>query len=283
MTPAVFGVVLFAAALHASWNALVKRSGASSGGDTLLTTVMVAGSSGLIAIVVLPFIASPAPASWPFIAASSVLQVAYYLLLARAYHVADMSLTYPLMRGLAPLMVALASAFWIGEFLPAGAWLGIGAICAGILSMAVSVRRGGSLAGVRPAVINAVVIASYTLVDGLGVRRSGAPAAYTLWLSLLSGLALVIWVLARRREAFARTVRSGWPLGLIGGAGTIGSYGLALWAMTTAPVAMVAALRETSILFGTAISGLVLHERVGKARIIAVCIIAAGAVALRLA
>ncbi len=278
MAISVFAIVILAAALHAGWNAIVK-----SGGDTLLTTVLVTASAALLAIVSLPFLPSPAQESWPFIAASTVFQVGYFVLVARAYRVADLSLTYPLMRGTAPLLVALASVAWLAEPLSAHAWLGVGVICAGILSMAGVMKRGANRAGILVALSNAVVIAGYTLIDGTGVRRSNAPAAYTLWIFLLTGVALSAWALTARHKAFREYVRRNWRLGLIGGGGTIGSYGLALWAMTVAPVAVVAALRETSILFGTAISALVLHERVGRLRIIGVCIIAAGAIMLRLA
>lgn len=278
MELSVFTIVILAAALHAAWNAIVK-----GGGDTLLTTVLVTGAAALLAIVSLPFLASPARESWPFIAASALFQIVYFVLVARAYRVADMSLTYPLMRGTAPLLVALASVMWLSEPLSAYAWLGLGVICGGILSMAGAIPRGANKAGVVLALGNAIVIAGYTLIDGVGVRKSGAPAAYTLWIFLLSGSTLVAWALTSRREYFGSYMDRNWHLGLIGGAGTIGSYGLALWAMTVAPVAVVAALRETSILFGTAISALVLHERVGRARIAGVCIIAAGAILLRLA
>jgi drug/metabolite transporter (DMT)-like permease len=132
------------------------------------------------------------------------------------------------------------------------------------------------------ALLNAVVIATYTLIDGAGVRRSGAPAAYTLWIFLLTGGPLMAWALAARGRALRHYAAGNWRSGLVGGMGTIASYGLALWAMTVAPVAMVAALRETAILFGVAISRLVLKERVGPARITGACVIAAGAVALRL-
>lgn len=274
---AVFGMILFAAALHAMWNAVVK-----GGSDTLLTTVLVAASAALLAVVALPLLPAPAPASWPFIAVSAVFQIVYFILVAATYRVADMSQTYPLMRGTAPLLVALASTAWIGEPLSTSAWIGVAVICAGIFGMAADGRRGGNRTGLMLALLNAVVIAGYTMIDGLGVRRSGAPAAYTLWIFLLTGLPLLGWALLTRRRTLADYAVRNWHLGLIGGVGTLASYGLALWAMTMAPVAVVAALRETSILFGTAIAGLLLKERVSTARIAAACIIAAGAAILRM-
>jgi len=278
MSIAVFGMILFAAALHAMWNAVVK-----SGGDTLLTTVLVTGSAALIALAALPLLPAPAAASWPFIALSAVFQIVYFALVAATYRIADMGQTYPLMRGTAPLLVALASVAWLGEPLTLLAWIGVGVICAGILGMAVDGRRGGERTGMVLALLNAIVIAGYTVIDGIGVRRSGAPAAYTLWIFLLTGLPLLAWAMLARRRAFAGYAARNWHLGLIGGVGTLASYGLALWAMTKAPIAVVAALREISILFGAAIAVLVLKERISLARIAAVCVIAGGAAILRMA
>jgi len=272
----VFAIVLLAAALHASWNAIVKQ-----GGDTLLTTVLVTTSAALIAVAGLPFLPRPLPASWPFIAASTVFQIAYFVLVARTYRIADMSLTYPLMRGTAPLLVALASLALMGESLSRSAWLGVAIICVGILSMARAARQ-ASKAGVALSLGNAIIIAGYTLIDGIGVRRSGAPSSYTLWIFLLTGIVLGGWALATRHRTFLRYGGQNWPLGIVGGAGTIGSYGLALWAMTIAPVAVVAALRETSILFGVAIAAFFLREKVSTTKVVGVCIIAIGAAALRL-
>jgi drug/metabolite transporter (DMT)-like permease len=274
----VFAIVLFAALLHASWNAIVKGAG-----DKLLTTVLVTTSATLLAAISLPVLRQPNAASWPFILASSLFQVAYFILLARTYHLADMSQTYPLMRGTAPLLVAGVSVLALGAHLTVTMWIGVGVICLGILGMAVGDRR-RNRKGVALALLNAVVIAGYTLIDGLGVRRSGAPAAYTLWIFLVTGVPLAAWaVRTRGRAALSQYVRRNWHFGLIGGVGTVASYGLALWAMTLAPIAVVAALRETSILFGVVISGLLLKEHVGLARLAAACTIALGAAVLRLA
>lgn len=278
MTVAVFCAVLFAAALHAAWNAIVK-----SGSDKFLGTVLITAAASLAAVLILPFLPSPAPASWPYLLVSGCLQVTYFALVAKTYHLADMSLTYPLMRGSAPLLVALVSNLWLGERLTAGAWLGVAIICLGILSMTVGSRSRNAGKGISLALLNALVIAGYTLIDGLGVRLSAAPAAYTLWVYLLTGSPLVIWTMARRPAALVTYTKQHWHLGLIGGVGSLVSYGIALWAMTVAPIAIIAALRETAILFGTVISCLVLQERVTRVRLVAACVILAGAIALRLA
>src|SRR5580658_9616824 len=212
----VFAIVMSAALLHATWNAIVK-----SAGDKFLTTIMVTAAAAGISAVLLPFLTAPAPASWPYAACSALLQIAYFLLLARTYQVADMSQTYPLMRGTAPLLVALVSVLALGAHLAATMWVGVGIICLGILGMAAGGRR-ESRKGVAFALANAVVIAGYTLIDGLGVRRSGAPAAYTLWIFLVSGVPLAGWALrTRRRTALAEYVRRNWHVGLIGGVGSL--------------------------------------------------------------
>ena len=165
-----------------------------------------------------------------------------------------MSQTYPLMRGTAPLVVALVSVFRMGDVLSPIAWAGVLGICLGVCSIAL----GNGLQdrkGVYLALVNAVVIAGYTLIDGVGVRRSGAPAAYTLWVFLLTGVPLTVWAASVRRAEFFVYFGRHWRLGIAGGVGTTVSYGLALWAMTVAPVAIVAAMRETSIVFGTLIGG----------------------------
>jgi drug/metabolite transporter (DMT)-like permease len=273
----VFAVVLLAALLHASWNAIVK-----AGGDKFLTTITVTTAAAALSAALLPFLRAPAMASWPFAFASALFQITYFLLVARTYQIADMSQTYPIMRGTAPLIVALVSVFLLGDALSPLAWFGVIGICLGIFSIALGSklrdRKGLSLA-----LLNALVIAAYTLIDGIGVRRSGTPAAYTLWVFLLTGLPLTLWVIIARRSSFLAYLRRHWRPGIAGGIGTTASYGLALWAMTLAPVAVVAALRETSILFGTMIAGLILKEPIGPRRVISACIIAGGAAILRLA
>jgi len=212
----------------------------------------------------LPFLRPPAAVSWPFIAGSVSLQIIYYVLLAAAYRRADMSHAYPIMRGAAPLIVATLSAWVIGESVSRAQWLGIALICGGVLGLAVHapVRTARHRSATAFALANAGVIACYTMIDGLGVRQSGAPAAYTLWVFLLTGSEMLLWISIRRRREFIAYLRGKWLLGVAGGSGTLLSYTLVLWAMTIAPVALVAALRETSILFVTVISAMVLKERV---------------------
>lgn len=273
-------VVLFAALLHASWNALVK-----AGPNKLFGTVLVTTGAGMIALLLLPFASLPAVASWPWLAASVCCQVVYYLLLAAAYHHGDMGHAYPLMRGAAPLLVTIASIPLLGETLSAQQYVAIALICAGVFAMSLHSKAhdgAGARRATAFALLNAAVIACYTVIDGIGVRLSGAPAAYTMWLFLLTAIGLLLAVVGRRHQLL-QYGRLHWRMGLLGGVGTMASYGLALWAMTSAPVAVVAALRETSILFASLIAFIFLRERVGARRVLAVGLIACGAAAMRFA
>ena len=277
MTLTVFCILLFAALLHASWNAIVKASG-----DKMYAAIGVSGSAALIALVMLPFAPQPALVSAPYLLASCALQVVYTVLVAKTYQISDMSQTYPLMRGTAPLLVALISVMVLGDHLSWLAWSGIGVICLSILAMAMNGRM-QSRKGIWLALLNACFIAGYTLVDGTGVRLSDTALGYTLWTFFMNGFCLLSWAMVARRREASSYLRLHWKKGLLGGVGTMGSYGLALWAMTQAPLAVVAALRETSILFGALIAFVLLKEKVAGLRIAAALGIAAGAILLRLA
>ncbi len=281
MSGGVLLVVLFAACLHATWNAIVKSSG-----DKFFAAASVTGAAGLIAIFVVPFLSLPNSASWMYMLLSTVMQIVYMSLVAAAYKSGDMSEAYPIMRGTPPLLVALVSGPLVGEVMGWKNWLGIVLICSGVLAMALEARRrnsGGSSRTALLALINAGFIASYTLIDGLGVRVSGAPVSYTLWLFLINAVPLNAWALWREPDRFLNYIGHRWRPALIGGFGTLGSYGLALWAMTMAPIAVVAALRETAILFGVLISAVILKEKVGLPRFAAAGPIVLGAIVLRLA
>lgn len=272
----VLVLVLFSALMHASWNAIVK-----SGKDKLEEAGLMGGTAAVMAACVLPFAGLPASASWPWIITSVAIHQVYYLLVAAAYRAGDMGHTYPLMRGTAPLIVALVSAEVLGETLSTASWAGIGLICGGILLLAV--HRHANHRATLIAVTNAMVIAFYTVIDGIGVRLSGNSAGYVLCLNLLSGIPLFLLVWLRNRPKVEGMMRTNAMTATIGGACKLGAYGIALWAMTQAPVATIAALRESSVLFGVAISMLILRENSGLLRIATAVLIAAGAAALKLA
>lgn len=274
-------IVLIGALLHASWNAVVK-----SGGDKFLNAVVVMTIAMVFCAAGLPFMAQPHPSSWPYLAFSSCLQATYVALMAKAYGGGDMSVAYPLMRGTAPLLVSLVSLPLIGEALPPLRWLGVALVSLGVVAMAFDqvkiAKAGGST--VRIALLNACFIAAYTVTDGIGVRKSGAPIAYTFWISVLHAVPLLIWALATARERLFQHFRSRWRMGLFGGFATTASYGSALWAMSqNVPVAAVAALRETSILFAAAISWFLFKEVLGRYRIFGILIILSGVALIRIA
>lgn len=278
MSLGIFLLVLASALLHATWNSIVK-----SGTHKLLSTALLALSTFVLAAVSLPFVPVPPAISWPYLVFSVLLQVIYYVLVAINYKVSDISLSYPLMRGSAPLLVAIVGTIWLNEHLDHWGWVGISLIVLGILSMAWSARQNAAGAGVLLALLNALVIATYTLVDGMGVRVAGNALSYSVWLFFLSTLPVIIWAALYYRRAFVRYVQQHWLSGCIAGAGSAGAYALALWAMLYAPIALVAALRETSIVFVTLIAMFILRERVAASRLLAVLFIALGAGALRLA
>jgi drug/metabolite transporter (DMT)-like permease len=205
-------------------------------------------------------------------------------LVARIYRVADMSIGYPVMRGTAPMLVAMVSVLFLQDAPGPAALAGVVTICAGILCIGLPgdapPRKSG---GLELALLNAVVIAGYTLVDGTGARLSQAPASYTLWIFLLRGAVMIGMVLPSRASDLVRHFKDHWSAAVLGGCGTVISYGVALWAMTLAPIAIIAALRETSILFGIVVSGLFLHERLTPARVAGACILVIGVIVLRLA
>lgn len=272
-------LVLLAAFLHASWNAVVKSSP-----DKFLDIVFVTASAALLCIASVPWLPWPSLASWPYIVVSAAIHVLYYLLIGAAYRSGDMSHAYPLMRGAPPLIVALASGPLIGERLSAGEWSGIVLICAGILALLLAKPSAIDTARTtRLALLNAATVAAYTIVDGTGVRVAAHPASYTMWMFILTAPPILAWALARRKADALAHLRRRWYLVLTGGACTLVAYSLVLWAMTRAPIAMVAALRETAIIFGTAISAIVLRERYGYGRPAAAIVIVLGVIALKLA
>lgn len=274
----VIALVLFGALLHATWNALVK-----AGSEKSLDAAMVALGAAAVALPFLPLLPLPRSEAWPFILISAVLQFAYFQLVAASYLAGDIGLVYPLMRGTAPLIVAATSSIVVGEDLTGGALAGILTISAGVLTLALESGKGGKQA-IALALLNSCVIASYTFVDGIGARVSGNAISYTLWMAPLPPVLLFGWAFTTRGvRPVLRHVRHHWWRGLIGGGGSLVAYGLALWAMTKAPVATVAALRETSILFAVVISVVFLKERVSIWRIAAALVIALGALLLRLA
>jgi drug/metabolite transporter (DMT)-like permease len=278
LTLGVTLAVLGAALAHAAWNALVK-----SGADPMLDTALVALGSSAVTLPFLAFVPLPEAAAWPWLAASAVIHVAYFTALAGAYRAGDLSHGYPIMRGVAPLLVALSAAAWFGERPGPATWTGVLLICGGVLWLGLAGfdwRR--SRAATGWALANAAIIAAYTLVDAAGVRAAGGAARYVVWVFFFMGLPYVLLVLALRGDAFRRHAVRHWRRGLLGGGLVVGSYGIALWAMTRAPVAVIAALRETSVIFGALIGAWLLKEGHLRQRMTGAAAVLAGVIALKL-
>ena len=269
--------VLFGALLHASWNALVKSSRDK---DLDMAVIHLIGS--LLAIPLVAVVGWPERAAWPFIGASVLIHIGYYLALTGAYRHGELGLTYPLMRGVAPLLVALSAHLTLGETLSPLAWAGVIGISAGVLVLGLNRHALAVPKAVAFALANAVIIAIYTVIDGLGVRASGNALQYVATLFMLDGWPFALLMFARRGHALGHYARQRWPIATLGACASLGSYGIALWAMTRAPVATVAALRETSVLFAVLLGAWLLRERFTPRRAVGTGIIVAGVMALRL-
>ena len=277
MTAGVTIAVLIAALAHALWNSLVKASA-----DRLAAAVGVAMAGGLWAVPLAASMPFPAAAALPYLALSALLHVAYFMLVGVAYRKADLGVAYPLSRGTAPLLAAAGAALVIGEIPSPPALLGLIVLCAGIMLLGLGVRDSGrrAFADVLPALLSAVFIAAYTVTDGVGSRLAGSAVSYLVWLFLLTGLATAGVILAWRRALFGACWRQHRSL-LAGGLLSLAAYGICLWAMTRAPIALVAALRETSVLFGALLAMTWLREGRRPERLGAAAVVVAGIALLR--
>src|SRR6266568_4714508 len=263
----VFAAVLFAAACHAGWNAAIKRVL-----DPMATTVLISIGAAMVALAFVPFAGLPAPEAWPWVSASVLIHLVYFAALIESYRAGDMGQVYPIARGSAPLLTAAMSPVIADERLGLLAWLGIILLAAGVLLL--SLRGGRDLArldrrAVGFALFTAVTVCAYSVVDGMGARLAGSANAYTAALFAGIGPVMVFYALARGGGAAITPMRHHWATGLAGGALQAGSYGIAIWAMTVAPIAIVAALRETSVLFGALIAVIFLKEPLRASRIVA--------------
>lgn len=284
MTLEVSFAVLLAALLHAAWNAMIK-----GGRDVLLDTAAIVAGAGIVAVPFLFVVPIPAAASWPYIAASVTTHLAYYYLMINAYRSGDLSLVYPLMRGVAPLITGLLGIVWLREMPGAGSWAGMLLISIGVVALALRSGAAGApiLAGhgraVGFALANAVVIAVFTLIDGTGARAAGNAWSYIVWLFVLDAIPFSAYMLVSRRAEFIAALNQRRTAGLVGGALSASAYAISVWAMTKAPVALVASLRETSVLFATLIGAKLLNEKLTARRWAGVAAVVAGVIALKVA
>ena len=272
-------MVLGAALVHATWNALVKTDG-----DRLSLIKLMSATQVVVSVVLIPFVPAPSLESWPYLAASSVFNTGYMLMLNRAYAAGDLSLVYPIARGVAPLAVAIVSITVLGEnlsFANQGAVLLIGL---GITSLALT-QRPTRLIDLRPfffALTTGAFIAAYTIVDGLGARAAGSAHGYVVWLSLVTSLLIVAcvhWLQQGRSRPVAQRTRTA---GIAAGMMSYASSWVVIWALTLAPLALVSALRETGVVFAVIIGVAVLKEPLSLSRLASVATTLLGTTILKL-
>ncbi|WP_327117683.1 DMT family transporter [Streptomyces sp. NBC_01341] len=275
MTPLVAAAVLAAAITHASWNAIAHAIR-----DQLLSFTLISGGGALIGAVLVCFAPLPAAGAWPYLLVSACLHVAYMLLLMRSFTLGDFGQMYPIARGTAPLVVTVLAAVFVGERPDGWATAGVAVASAGLVGLALWGIRGSGSRPHRPAVLAALAtglaIAGYTTVDGVGVRASGTPIGYIGWLMIAEGVAIPVYAALRRRGELLPSLRPFVARGLLGAALSVAAYGLVLWAQTKAPLAPIAALRESSIIVGAAIGALFFKEKFGGPRIAAAGLMVVG-------
>jgi drug/metabolite transporter (DMT)-like permease len=279
MTLSVFLAVLAAAALHAGWNAVLKIRI-----EPFLAMVLINGAGAALGGAAVLVTGWPIAAAWPWLIASAAIHLGYYMFLTAAYARADMGIVYPIARGSAPLITTLGSLALLREALPTLTLAGIATLASGIGMLALAGRRRSvDPRALAYAGLTAVTVSFYTLTDGLGARAAGDPHAHAAALFVLDGVGLTAVALWMRGPAGLRPLwRFRWP-GLLGGAMSLCAYWIAIWAMTVAPIALVAAVRETSVLFASVIAVVWLKEPLSPARILSACLIMTGLALIRLA
>jgi drug/metabolite transporter (DMT)-like permease len=278
LTLGVFLAVLVAAFLHALWNALIK-TGASKQSAMLILSFGHAGLGAVVAI----WKGVPVPEAWPWLLGSGLIHMCYQLFLSYAYDHGDLSRVYPVARGAAPMMVMLVSVLFLSDTLERMEVVGILVLGLGILLMARGVFTSGESRRMLPyALGSALATAGYTITDGMGARAAGDAVLYIGWLMMISAFFYVPVAVSLKGAALFKAPRRAWALGLLAGGLSFAGYVIAVWAMTVAPIALVAALRETSILFAVLIGWLVFGERMTREKGVAALVIVAGVMLMRL-
>lgn len=278
MSLVVLVAVLTAALLHAGWNALIK-----TGGDKQTGMLMLTLGHAAIGAVVAAFRPFPAAEVWPWLIASGSIHMAYQLFLAYAYEHGDLSRVYPIARGTAPLIVGMVGFFLLQDVITGMEYAGVMVLGAGILLMARGVFLNGESRRLLPLALgSAVATAGYSLTDGMGARVSGDPVGYVAWLLVMSAVFYTPVVLVLRGPRVLRAPPRSWALGGFAASASYVAYAVVVWAMTEAPIALVAALRETSILFAVLIGWLAFGDRMDRGKALAALMIVAGVILTRL-
>ena len=278
MSFAILLAVLASAFLHALWNALIKTGTSRLGAMVVLSIGEV--PIGLAVAALRPL---PAPNVWKWVLMAGCAHFFYKFFLSYAYERGDLSRVYPIARGTAPLVVALLGSFLLSDQLSLHEYLGIAVLGAGILLMAGGVFSNGENRKMLPfALGSACATASYTMLDGTGARISGDAISYVAWVFVADGLLFTCGMLLLKGKAVLPREAKAWGTGMIAAAASYGAYGVSVWAMTRAPIAVVAAVRETSILFAVLIGWLAFGEKMTRGKALAACVIVAGVILTRL-
>jgi drug/metabolite transporter (DMT)-like permease len=279
MTFIVLSLVLFSALMHACWNLFLKQSE-----DRLVTMATIHLVSGAVGMAAVPFLPLPCVESWPYIFASVVLHLGYQLFLVKAYVYGDLGLVYPIARGISPLLLGFITVFWIGEELTLQMMSAIGLISLGIFSLMFPGKMSIKYT-FRPifyALATGSFIAAYTLADGVGVRASGNAASYVLWLMALECLPLLGITLILRKRAVFSSIHKNWKYAVPGGFLSLSAYWIVIWAMQHAPIALVSAIRESSVVIAALMSIWVLKEETTVKHLLSAVMVAAGVILTRL-
>ncbi|HEY6297958.1 MAG TPA: DMT family transporter [Streptosporangiaceae bacterium] len=269
--------VLAAAITHATWNAIAHGIR-----DQTLSFGLIGAGGIIVAIPLVIVVAAPRPAAWPYLLGSVAIHVFYNLLLMRCYKYGEFGQVYPLARGISPLVVTILAAVFVGEHLALPQLAGVAVVSGGLAALVFFGHRPGR-AALLAAIGTGLTIAAYTVVDGVGVRLSASPVGYIGWLMLLQSLCVPAFALVRRRDVLFKQPPRILLTGLAAGALSLLAYGLVLWAQTRGALAPIAALRETSVIFGAIIGSVVFREPFGRGRIAATVLVAAGIVLLNVA
>lgn len=274
MTIGTTALILLAASLHAGWNTLIKING-----DRVAVMAIVTFAGSLLSMVAFPFVPAPDAASLPLLMLTVLIHTGYHFFLPVAYDHGDLGQVYPIARGSSPILVTVGAIMLAGEQVSPVAAAGI--ICLAVGVMALTFDK-GKIARPDRAVLFAlatgVCIASYTVVDGLGARRAGSVMGFAVWLTIGDGMLTFLIALVWKKQEMWHIARSNAAIGIAGGAMQIGAYWIIVWALTIAPMGMVSALRETSVLFAALISTFVLREGFGVWRFVSASLVALGLV-----
>lgn len=278
MTLEITLLILLAAALHAGWNALIKISG-----DRIAVMAVVTLAGSFLSMLALPFVDSPDPASWPLLALTILIHTGYHFFLPIAYDYGDLGQVYPIARGVAPILVTLGALVFAGEQVSQLALVGISCLAVGVMALTFD---GGNVSKINPkaiffAVITGVSIASYTVVDGLGVRQAGSILGFAMWLTIGDGLLTFLIALIWKKREIAAVLKNNALTGFAGGAMQVGAYWIIVYALAVAPMGMVSGLRETSVLFAALISTFLLKEGFGVWRFVSACLVTFGLIVSR--